>query len=640
MAIGEQTKRLYEFGPFRIDVAEHSLLRDGAVVTLTPKAFDTLVLLVENSGHLLEKEELMQRLWPDTFVEEANLSNNISLLRKVLGNDPEGHHYIETVPKHGYRFAAKVVEGTEDSAAFLVAQQTIASRPLEEANGHEQPPATVRQPGKRRTGYVLPLIAVVGLLAIVFAAVYFRLKHDVAPAPIKSIAVLPFRPLVAEDRDELLELGMTETLITRLSGLKDVRVRSMSAVRKYDALDRDPLIAGKEQKVEAVLEGNVQKTGDRVRVTVRLLRVQDGQTLWADTFDTPLADILALQDSLSERVATVMAVKLTGEEKQLLTRRPTDNREAYELYLKGRLFHRQWTAEGLQKALLCYSQAIAIDPNYALAYAGKADVYSGNASVFLPPSEAMPKAREAARKALELDDRLPEAHRSMAFVKQFGDWDWAGAEHSFRRALELKPNDAEIHANYSGLLMSQRRFDEAMAELRQAQELDPFSLAVKYRTGLLFYFSRQYERALQHSRDVAALYPNSDEPHRSLGSVLSQKGIYKEAIAELEKAVELRRADGTISALGNTYALAGQRDQANTLVKELEEHARRRYVSPVSIARIYAGLGDRERVFKWLDKGYKDRSDHLLALGIDPTFDSVRSDPRFAVLMRRVGLAP
>ena len=450
--------------------------------------------------------------------------------------------------------------------------------------------------------------------------------------------MLPFKPLVAEGRDESLELGMADTLITGLSGIKEIVVRPVSRVRKYASLDQDPLAAGREQSVDAVLDGSIQKANNRVRVTVRLIRVSDGQTLWADKFDSPLTDLFALQDWIAERVATTMVIKLTGEERALLVRHHTENTEAYQVYLKGRIFYRQQTEECIPKALECFEKAIALDPNYALAYTGKADLYSAYSSVFLSPAEAMPKARRAAEKALEIDDRLAEAHYSMARVKVWGDWDWPAGESEYKRALEIRPNDAEIRISYSSFLTHQKRFDEALTELKRVLEIEPHSPFVIDRAARIPYFARRYEQALAQSREVVALHPDLSIAHRDLGAVLTEKGMYDEAIAELQKAIGINGHDAYITLLGYTYALAGRRDEAIGLAKELEGLGKRRYVSPVNIARVYAGLGETDLVFKWLNKGYKDRSDHLLWLGVDPTFDRVRSDPRFAVFLRGIGL--
>jgi TolB-like protein/Flp pilus assembly protein TadD len=449
---------------------------------------------------------------------------------------------------------------------------------------------------------------------------------------------LPFKPLIPDDRDESLEMGMAETLITRLSNLRQVIVRPMSAVRTYTAVEQDPVAAGREQRVDAVLDGDVQKTGNRVRITVHLVRVSDGHTLWTGKFDERLVDIFALEDSISERVAAVMAIKLTGEERELLTRHPTENTEAYQLYLKGRLYYQQWTQESIQKALECFDKAVALDTNYALAYAGKADVYSANSSMFLPPAEAMPKAREAAEKALSIDDQLSEAHHSMAMVKMWADWDWSAAESEFRRALEIHPNDAQLHAHYGSFIVDQKRFDEAFGELERARELDPLSFSVTYTLGKTLYLARRYDQAIVQYQEVVALYPNRFQGHRGLGCVLRQKGMYEEAIAQLQRAVDLQPLDSCVSELGNAFGSGARRNEAIKLAEKLEATAKVRYVSPVDIARIYAGLGAKELAFDWLHKAYRDHSDHLLKLGVDPSFDSVRSDPRFSDLLRRVGL--
>ena len=594
MVMSKQAKQLYEFGLFSIDAAERRLLRDGQPVPLTPKAFDLLLALVESSGRLLEKDELMQRLWPETFVEEANLSNNISLLRKALGDDTREHQYIETIPRRGYRFVAQVAELSDESSVVMERSRTATLILEDEPNSPER--AVVgRQIAEQQRKFVrLPLVVLAALPVVAFAVIYFWPKQHAPLKPIKTIAVLPFKPLIGDDRNELFEMGMSETLITRLSGIKEIAVRPLSAVRRYDSLEQDPIEAGREQKVDAVLDGTMQNTDERVRVTARLIKVSDGKTIWADKFDAPLADIFTLQDSISERVVAAMAVNLSGEERQLLTSHYTDNTEAYQLYLKGRLLYKHWTEDSIQKAVEYFDRAIAIDPNYALAYAGKANVYSANSSVVLHPSVAMPKAREAAHKALSIDDRLAEAHYSMARVKQWADWDWFGADREFQRALELKPGDTEIRANYSVFLTEHKRFDEAILEIKRAHELDPLSFWVSYVAARTLFLARRYEQALAQSRDVVALYPNSDDAHKVLGCVLRQKGMHDEAITELEKSIDLRRTDGNVSELGQAYALASRRTDAIKMAKELEEISKQRYVSPVSIAKIYAGLGDKE----------------------------------------------
>jgi tetratricopeptide (TPR) repeat protein/DNA-binding winged helix-turn-helix (wHTH) protein len=652
-----KSNRLYQFNRFRLDTQERVLFDENKRVVLAPKLFDTLLALVESGGRILEKEELMKRIWADSFVEENNLNKNISALRKLFGEE----NFIETIPKRGYRFVAEVKENwdttddvvleTSTSTRIVIEEDTSPideSKQMFQANAQVLPesfekvipaPKTDLDTSvKRYPGHLPITIVLVALLSL--AGYYLWPARSTGSAPIKSIAVLPFKPLIAEGRDESFEMGTAETLITRLSGIKELTVRPTSAVRKYTALEQDPVAAGLEQKVDAVLDGTIQKTGERVRVTIRLIRIKDGQTLWAGKFDQPLVDIFTLQDSISERVTEAIAINLNGEEKKLLTRHHTENAEAYQLYLKGRLFYDQFTEESSQKALECYDKAIALDPNYALAYVGKSNVYASYSGQYLPPLEAMPKAKEAARKALELDEHLADAHQVMAVIIQWADWDWAGAEKEFKRAIELNPNSGTTRRNYALLLAEQKRFDEAIAELKQARELDPVSLNITYYLGHLAYLSRQYDQAIQYFKEALVLNPNYEVAHRGLGCALRQKGNYDEAIAELQRAVELNRFDRQLSELGHTYGVAGRREEAIKIARELEALSKQRYGSPVRIARIYAGLGEKDRVFELLNKGYQDHSDHLLVLGVDPSFDNVRSDPRFADLLRRIKLEP
>jgi DNA-binding winged helix-turn-helix (wHTH) protein/TolB-like protein/lipopolysaccharide biosynthesis regulator YciM len=649
-----KSKHVYQFKRFRLDSQERVLFDGNKMVVLAPKLFDTLLALVESGGRILEKDELMKRIWADSFVEENNLNKNISALRKLFGEE----NFIETIPKRGYRFVAEVKESWENPDS-LVLETSTSTRIVIEETDHTDEPEQVFQAitnvtpeiskkeltalktdldtsAKRYPGHLPVTIGLIALLSL--AGYYLWPTPSASPSPIKSIAVLPFKPLVAEGRDESLEMGTAETLITRLSGIKELTVRPTSAVRKYAALEQDPVAAGFEQKVDAVLDGNIQKTSDRIRVTIRLIRIKDGQTMWAGKFDEPLADIFALQDSISERVTEAIAVNLSGEEKKRLIRHHTDNSEAYQQYLKGRLFYNQFTEESTRKALECYDKALALDPNYALAYAGKSTLYSSYSGQYLPPLEAMPKAKEAARKALELDEQLAEAHHAMAVIIQWADWDWAGAEKEFKRALELNPNFETARRNYATFLAQQKRFDEAFAEVKEAQKLDPLSLSLTYYLGHLTYLARHYDQAVDHFKAALALNPNYEVARRGLGCALRQKGNYEQAIAELQRSVELNRFDRQLSELGHTYAVAGRRDEAMKIVRELETVSKQRYGSPVRIARIYAGLGEKDRVFELLNKGYEDHSDHLLVLGVDPSFDNVRSDPRFTNLLRRIKL--
>jgi DNA-binding winged helix-turn-helix (wHTH) protein/TolB-like protein len=396
-------QKIFEFGPFRLDTAERVLLRDGQPVPLTLKSFEVLLLLVENSGHIVEKNELMNRVWAGSFVEEGNLKVTVSMLRKALEDTNGGKLYIETVPRRGYRFVAGIKDLTAESLDLVMHERT-----RETVTVHEEGIVTDQSRSSR-----LPLL-LAGALLIILGIVggFFLLRNrtqSLAPtasaAPIKSIAVLPFKPLDVNGRDESLELGMADTLITRLSRLKEVVVRPTSAVRKYAGLEQDAIAAGREQRVDAVVDGSLQRSGDRLRVTVRFLRVADGQTLWTDRFDENFTDIFAVQDRVSERVAGLLVVQLTEQEQILLTKRNTDNPQAYELYLKGN--YSSGTEERLKKNIEFFQRAIKLDPGYAVAYAGVANTYLqlGGPRGFLAPHETFPKAKEAVMKALELTKR-------------------------------------------------------------------------------------------------------------------------------------------------------------------------------------------------------------------------------------------
>src|SRR5262245_60300547 len=447
--------RVYEFGPFRLDTGNHLLLRDDEAIQLKPKVVDTLLALIESRGRVIGKDELIERLWPDTIVEESNLSQNIYLLRKTLGEGPSQQNYIETVPKRGYRFVAEVREVSEAPAAEVaqvVEPGAEASQATEKPNGIDAASAKEEAVGRRNAN--LPsllkarwsahprlVVASFALLGLAAAAIYLGVsswsKPPKAGAPVRSIAVLPFKPIGAAQRDEILELGMADTLITRLSNLRQIVVRPTSAVRMYTGLEQDPVAAGRELKVDAVLEGSVQKSAERIRVTARLVNVRDGSALWTGQFDEQSADIFKVQDRVSEQAARTLAMGLTDEEKQRLARRYTDNIEAYQLYLSGRYFLYKVTPEGNRKGIEYFQQAIDKDPAYALAYTGLADCYIqlGNWQM-LPPNESFPKAMAAAEKALKLDDALAEAHISLASVKS-SSWDWASAEADFKRAIDL-----------------------------------------------------------------------------------------------------------------------------------------------------------------------------------------------------------
>jgi TolB-like protein/Tfp pilus assembly protein PilF/predicted Ser/Thr protein kinase len=457
---------------------------------------------------------------------------------------------------------------------------------------------------------------------------------------VKSIAVLPFKPLAADSGDESLGLGMAETLIMRLSKLRQIKVRPLSAVIRYASLQQDAVAAGRELKSEAVLDGSIQKLGDRVRVTVRLLDTKDGRLIWSEQYDEKAADIFKVQDSISERVAKDLAVRMTEDERQRLRKHSTENAEAFEHYIRGRAYLNQANEDSGFKALESFSHAIALDPNYAPAYSGLSDVYNLASDNFLAPNKALPKAREYAEKALASDESLDEAHLSMAQVRWWGDWDKQGTEAEFKRALDLNPSYAIAHLEYGRFLTQQSRFEEAIAQMKLAEEIDPQSERIRYESGWIYYCARQYDRAINLYREALSMDMNSAQTHRRIGLAFAQKGMLKEAISELGKALEIREDAAYESDLGWLYATLGKKSEVQKALNKLQELSKRKYVSPCYGARIYAGLGDKEHMFQLLEKAYQDHSDRLLDLQEDPVFDSYRTEPQFLDLIHRVGFAP
>ena len=494
------SRRVYEFGQFRLDQAERLLSRNGEAVSLTPKVFDTLLLLIQNAGHLVDKEELMKAIWPDSFVEEANLNRSISTLRRVLGEAPTGPRYIETVPKRGYRFIAAVTESEKDELApqTEIQASTQAAEGLKPVRLEALDDSSAKAIWKR-SWFVLALasIALISGLVYVFA---FRKSSSVEAAPeVKSLAVLPFKPIGSGSEDETLQLGMADTLITRLSNVRGIKVRPTSAVLKYNSADYDPIEAGRALRADAVLEGSVQKVKDRIRITVRLFRVTDETPLWSGGFDESVKDLLSIEDSISERVVQALRLHLGRGEREALISHQTSSTQAYEYYMKGRYFWNQRSREGLIKATDYFEKAITADPSYTQAYAGLADCYTlqTNSGIF-PRDEGYSKAKAVAKKALELDDHLAEAHASLGFILELYDWDWQGAESQFKRAIELNPNYATAHQWYGQMFGRMGKIDDAIREVKLAQELDPLSPIIYEALGSEYYCLGQFDQATEH----------------------------------------------------------------------------------------------------------------------------------------------
>ncbi|HKR02182.1 MAG TPA: winged helix-turn-helix domain-containing protein [Pyrinomonadaceae bacterium] len=656
--MSQQARRLYEFGPFRIDTANRLLLRDGEPVQLTPKVVDTLLLLLENSGRVLGKEEILKALWPDSFVEEGNLSQNIYVLRKALNGGAEGESYIETIPRRGYRFAGQVRELPLEEGAGLPeppGEILPADRDgLKAAQQHvdEKPESSPVIPqDSSRAGKAWPsrrwvLISSILLLGLSAAVGYYllsgRAKRPVASAEIKSLAILPFKPLSAEAAHEYMGQGMADALITKLSNSRQISVRPTSVVLRYSAPGEDPLAAGRELGVEAVLDGKVQRSGDRVRVTVQLLRVSDGASLWAEQYDEKFTDILAVQDSISAQAARSLTLQLTGSESASMRKRYTENAEAYEAYLQGRYFWNKRSTAGFRKGIEYFQRAIEVDPNYALAYAGLADCYIRLNEYGVPMAqEAVPRGRAAVMTALKIDDALAEAHATLAFIKFRHDWDFAGADQEFKRSLQLDDNYSEAHQWYAFYLLAVGRSGEADAEMKRAQALDPLSLSFNSNLALYLFFKHEFDQSVQQSRKTLDMEPNYAVARVILGLGYEEQGLGKEAVDELTKAQELSPNDAaTNAALGHALAKVGRAQDARRLLLDLEERAKKGYVPPYSIAVLEAGLNDEARALEWLERAFHDRSLRPVWLKFDPRLDGLRRSGKLTDLVRRVGLTP
>ncbi len=642
--MNEAQAHIYEFGDFRIDAAKRLLLkRDGERVSLTPKAFDTLLYLVQHSGTLLDKDELLRAVWGDTIVEENNLNQHISTLRRVLGEKRDEHQYIITVPGRGYRFIADVSTHTKVHEQKRVEENQPAplQKQATELNT-EAASQLAKRAGEQNRNVWIGLLAGIVMIGLVVAAFYFwRARTKTASVPsIRTIAVLPFKPLVAENRDEALEMGMADTLIARLSNSREIIVRPLSSVRRYGGLEQDPQAAGRALGVESVLDGSIQKWGDRIRVNARLVSVSDGASLWSETFDEKFTDVFAVQDTISERVTGALALRLSGEEKRRLTKRYTENTEAYQLYLIGRYHWGRLTPPEIGKSIEYFQRAIKMDPTYALAYGGLAEAYRASSIAGdRPPKDVFPKAKAAASTALEIDESLADVHATLGMIHIWFDWDWAGAERECKRAIDLNPNSGDAHRAYALLLFYTGRHEESVVEGRRARELDPLSLLNNSLEGMFLHYAGRDDEAVASLQKTLELDPNFWVARLTLAKVYTRKRMYPEAIAELTKAREFSGGNTeSISLIGYAWALSANRAQAQTTLDELISLSTRRYVPSYNIAMVYNGLDQKDEALAWLEKAYEERDVRLTFIKIDPKWDSFRSDSRFAAIIKRIGL--
>jgi TolB-like protein/DNA-binding winged helix-turn-helix (wHTH) protein/Tfp pilus assembly protein PilF len=614
------------FGGFRLDLVRRQLLdANGAVTELSPRHFDALAYFVEHRGELLEKERLLLALWPGQVVEENSLNKLVSALRRALGDDGEARRFLITVPRRGFRFVAEV--------AAVPSDESPSVPPLEAPSS---PAASL--PRRRRAWLVAGTAAAAAIGTGLWVLTTWRRDRPADAAT--SLAVLPFKPLGDTSRDEVLELGMADSLITRLSAAPGVIVRPVGAVRRYLGRDTEPLRAARDLGVAWVLEGTIQRQGERTRVTSRLLNAASGSAAWSDTFDERLTDVFDVQEAISRRVAEVLVPRLSERERGALRGSDSRNAEAYRLYLEARYYALLYTPDAFRRAIASYERAIAADPSYAYAYAGLADAhrrtqFTSNTT----PRETFEKVRTAAQHAAQLDPQYGDAHAILGWVSYLYDWDWPGAERTMRRALGLNPSCVDAHHGIAHVCLTTGRTADALAWFTRAREIDPQSPISNTFEGSMLAMSGRVADGLTRIRDALLINPGFWIAHVSLGNVLFNAGQTEPALASLRHAVELSGASAWASGFyGHTLAQSGRVDLAREVLRGMQERARTSYISPSMLALVHLGTGDSSAAMQALDAAYETHDIRLAFLQIDHRWDALRGDPRFKALAARLKL--
>lgn len=644
--MGSKHRQLYEFGDFHLDTEERLLLRDGEVVPLTPKAFDVLLALVEQPGHLLEKETLLKTVWPDSFVEENNLADNISKLRKALGEN--GQKFIETIPKRGYRFVAEVRETKQEAP---VSDKDLSDGNLNDTNLPTMPTPELTARAKSAetatvpaTGHIWKVGLLFASLAILGAGAWLMLsgvarKNTPTMLPvtaavkaesssIKSIAILPFKQLTPRKDDEYLGLGIADTLINRLSTQRQIQIRPLNAALADK--DSDALAAGRAQKADAVLEGTVQHVGHQLRINARLLRISDGISLWTEEYDFTWQDYFATQDAIAKQIVNALALQLSTEEQATIAKPLTKNAEALQLYLKGRYLYNNFDPSQYNSVLTLFQQAIAKDPEFAWAYEGVAASYLKIGGSSPNPKEAWAQARTAAQKAIEIDPQLAAAYAILSFTEP----DNPKAEQLCLRALELDPNNVEARSMYSLTLMAQGKFQAAQVEIQKARALNPLSLDALMIESTVYFYAGQFEQEIESARRILATEPTNPLLHFFIGEALTQLGKYDEAIAEYKLAGAGENDEQIAAAL----ALSGRREEALQILNNLKAIAKKHNVSSYSMAHVCIALGDKEQALTYLTIADEKQALEIRYIKVDPRFASLHSDPRFQEILRHRNL--
>ena len=622
-------RTFFEFGRFRLDATGRLLFRGDQAIPLPPKAADVLLMLVQNAGSVVEKQDLLKSVWPETYVEDGSLARAISILRKTLGEGGDGREYIATVSKRGYRFTVPVKE----------------TDPL--AQSESEPEVRTAQV-LHRTRVIIWTAAAAALIGVcAFLVIHVpnirRLLGKPLPTRIDSVAVLPLKNLSDDRSQDYFADGMTDALITNLGKVSALRVISRTSVMRYKDTNKPLPEIARELGVDALVEGTVARSGNRLRITASLVQATPEKHLWAESYDRDLRDVITLQNEVARTITQQIQVELTPEEHATLSASHAVDPEAYQLYIKGRYFWVKRNRESFNRAMDYFQQAIDRDSNYAAPYSGLADCYVLFGSSFdvggLAPNEVEPEAKAAALKALALDSSLSDAHNSLAYVKLNYDWDWVGAESEFKRSLKLNPGYAHGHHWYAHLLLSSGRRDQALTESRRALELDPVSPIINLHLGWHYLYTKQYDRALEQLGKTLELDPDYALAHWYRGLAYEQKKLYPEALSEMHKATDLLPGNLAVQAdIGHVYAVSGDKATAEKLVAQLNEESNHRYVNQYELALVYVGLGQKDLAFKALERAFREHSDQLIYLNVDPRLDSIRTDSRFRHLVRLVDI--
>ena len=628
------------FGVFELDLRAGELRKHGLRVRLQEQPFQILVMLLNHPGEVVTREELQKKLWPaDTFVDfDHGLNKAINKIREALGDSAESPRFVETVARRGYRFLVEV----KLADAAPLPNSALATQPSPATEIGDRPPLAGNLPARKS---LLPLpalkISVFALLLLTAALAIWKFHSSNRPSPaIRSLAVLPLESLSSDASQDYFADGMTDELIADLGQISALRVISRTSVMVYKHARKPLPQIARELNVDAVVEGTVLRSGDRVRITAQLIEASSDKHLWSQSYEGELRDTLALQNQVARAIAEQIRINVNPQEQAALKNVKVVNPRAYESYLKGRFFWNKRTADGLKVALAYFNQAIDEDPNYAQAYSGLADTYAllGDWQyAVMTPKEALPKAKAAAVKALELDTALGEAHNSLAFCLDGYDWDFDSAGKEFRRAIELNPGYATAHHWYAWHLSLLGRYDEAIAEMKKAENLDPLSLIINADLAELLVLAHLSDESIQQSRKTIEMDSNFAFAHNQLAQALLQKHLDEEAVAELQKALQLSPGSPTIMAnLARGYVASGKRGEALKLLNDLKKRSNSTYSHGSEIAVIYAALGDTDQAMNCLEKSYQERFNPGVLLR--PGFDPLRSDPRFQALVRRIGL--